>query len=138
MLAQTVQLNEVIWFLAALPGLIVWLIKLQLVFRTQRAVHALGYEQQLGITSTAALWEAIGIVSIQSALALLGLFGMTQPAYTQHITPLGWAVTVILVWVSIVVTAIGLIVRRADMIDTRRIVRELRLQRGAKNDTPNL
>jgi hypothetical protein len=126
-MGSRIQITEVLWVLAAIPGLLVWTSNLRhalAAFKTARQVGT----KPIKVISSALLVLALGGTTVALFFILLGSLGMTQESYIGHITLMGWAVTAVIVLTAAITLAVGLVIRRASVI-VWSIVRESQSKR---------
>lgn len=113
-MSNSVQLIEVIWTIATVPGLIVWAFNLRAAWLSLRATQELHSDLSTRIYAGVGVRLSVAAISVESIFLLWGLFGMSQPSTTERITPMGLVITVGLVVIALVVAVLGFDIRRAD------------------------
>lgn len=114
-ITNTIAITELIWTAAGVPGLLVWLVNLQRATSSYRSVARLG-NKATRILGGTLFRLALGGTMAEAIFVFWGLFGMTQPQTSQHISPLAWAFTCGIVLLSAITAYIGYDIRRATSI----------------------
>lgn len=106
------QITEIIWTVAAIPGLLVWAVNLRNAWQAVRVTKHSG-RTAVRLLGGTMLRLALGATLAELTFMAWGIVGMTQPAATDHITLVGWTITAGVVLVALITMLIGFDVRRA-------------------------
>jgi hypothetical protein len=77
---DTIQWIEVVWTLAALPGLVLWLVNRASAGRSLRAIKAVGALNGRLIIARYSVQKANVLIGVSFVFVLIGLVSMARPA----------------------------------------------------------
>lgn len=110
----TVQTAELLWFVAALPGLWLWLVNLRTAILTLRASRA------ARISEIGSLWARFSVtiitllVYVEIAFVVIGAIAMTAVPSPTASAVRSWVFAAIFISASLGITAAAFLWRRVD------------------------
>jgi hypothetical protein len=140
MITRTIDLIEVAWILAAVPGLLLWVGNRVLAVRSLRAIRALGATNGRLIVARYGVRKANIMIFVQSVFVLIGAIAMTRPTNQAVAAQWDWSRTALAVallgapvalavlgyqWRSVERQITALARARYEQRDTRQDTREV-------------
>jgi hypothetical protein len=114
-ITPTIQLSEVVWLLACLPGLIIWTLNLKMALKDRKVTRLLYSDRG----DPALLWSNYSVadtrlfVIVEWIFVFVGAFYLTQLPDNSTLI-VRWTVVGLFVYVAVSITRSGLMWRSVD------------------------
>jgi hypothetical protein len=104
---DTIEWFEVVWTLAALPGLILWLVNRAYAARSLKAIRALGTTNGRLIIARYSVMKSNVLIGVSLVFVLIGVISMIRPASFDGFDPLRLVLTLGLLGAPAAISYLG-------------------------------